>query len=62
MTCPGGCIGVEGSPRVAAKRRRAEEKRIEGLYRRDSGMELRTSHENKEIIELYREFYKKPLE
>jgi NADP-reducing hydrogenase subunit HndD len=24
-------------------------------------MELRTSHENKEIIELYREFYKKPL-
>ena len=62
MTCPGGCIGGGGQPKgTLQKGDELRKKRIEGLYRRDSGMELRTSHENKEIIELYREFYKKPL-
>lgn len=62
MTCPGGCIGGGGQPKgTLLKGDELRKKRIAGLYRKDSGMELRTSHENREIIELYKEFYKKPL-
>lgn len=62
MTCPGGCIGGGGQPRDftadAAKSRQA---RIASLYQRDASMELRSSHENPEIKQLYEEFYEKPL-
>ncbi|MCB6607316.1 [FeFe] hydrogenase, group A [[Clostridium] symbiosum] len=62
MTCPGGCIGGGGQPKgTLLKGDELRKKRIAGLYRKDSGMELRTSHENREIIELYKEFYKEPL-
>lgn len=62
MTCPGGCIGGGGQPKgTLLKGDELRKKRIAGLYRKDSGMELRASHENREIIELYKEFYKKPL-
>lgn len=62
MTCPGGCIGGGGQPKgTLLKGDELRKKRIEGLYRKDSGMELRTSHENREIKALYEEFYKKPL-
>lgn len=62
MTCPGGCIGGGGQPKgTLLKGDELRKKRIAGLYQKDSGMELRTSHENREIIELYKEFYKKPL-
>lgn len=62
MTCPGGCIGGGGQPKgTLLKGDELRKKRIEGLYRKDSVMELRTSHENREIKVLYEEFYKKPL-
>ena len=62
MTCPGGCIGGGGQPKgTLLKGDELRRKRIEGLYRKDGEMELRTSHENREIIELYKEFYQKPL-
>lgn len=62
MTCPGGCIGGGGQPKnrinlIAA----ANEKRIKSLYSRDNEMQLKSSHENPEIIALYDEFYEKPL-
>lgn len=62
MTCPGGCIGGGGQPKgTLLKGDELRKKRIAGLYQKDSSMELRTSHENQEIIELYKDFYKKPL-
>ncbi len=62
MTCPGGCIGGGGQPKdTQFKGDSLREKRIKGLYKRDSGMEVRLSHENEEIKTLYEEFYYKPL-
>ncbi|MGI6070033.1 MAG: rubrerythrin [Blautia sp.] len=62
MTCPGGCIGGGGQPKgTLTKGDDLRQKRIDGLYRRDDEMQLRDSHENSEIKQLYEEFYGKPL-
>ena len=62
MTCPGGCIGGGGQPKgTLIKGDELRKSRISGLYKRDDTMQLRTSHENKEIVALYSEFYGKPL-
>lgn len=62
MTCPGGCIGGGGQPKdFAYDADVARKARIEGLYERDAEMELHMSHENKEIQQLYQEFYDTPL-
>lgn len=62
MTCPGGCIGGGGQPKDFAYDADAARKaRIEGFYERDAEMELHLSHENKEIQQLYQEFYDTPL-
>lgn len=62
MTCPGGCIGGGGQPKgTLFKGDGLRRDRIAGLYRRDSGMKLRNSHENSEILNLYQEFYGHPL-
>jgi len=59
MTCPGGCIGGGGQPRLTTDAVR--EARIAAIYREDEGKELRKSHENPEVIQLYEEFLEKPL-
>lgn len=62
MTCPGGCIGGGGQPKDTEYKGDAlRKKRIESLYNRDRSMQLRLSHENEEIKQLYAEFYHKPL-
>lgn len=62
MTCPGGCIGGGGQPKgTIMKGDELRKERINGLYRRDKAMSERSSHENKEIKQLYQEFYGKPL-
>ncbi|MBM6836980.1 iron hydrogenase small subunit [Clostridium saudiense] len=62
MTCPGGCIGGGGQPKgTLLKGDTLRQKRIDGLYKYDKGMNTRSSHENEEIKNLYKEFYKKPL-
>ncbi len=62
MACPGGCIGGGGQPKKKIpKRDAALKKRIEGLYKRDNELKIRSSYENEEIKQLYKEFYKKPL-
>lgn len=62
MTCPGGCIGGGGQPKDKEfKGEIIQEKRIESLYNRDSGMKIRASHENEQIKKLYEEFYGEPL-
>ena len=62
MACPGGCIGGGGQPKDKEYKGDAlRAARIEGLYKRDSSMKLRLSHENPEIKALYADFYGKPL-
>ena len=59
MTCPGGCIGGGGQPRFTDDSVRL--KRIDAIYREDEGKELRKSHNNPEIAQIYSEFLGKPL-
>jgi iron-only hydrogenase group A len=59
MTCPGGCIGGGGQPRFTDDSVRL--KRIAGIYAEDEGKQLRKSHENPAVQELYRDFLGKPL-
>lgn len=62
MTCPGGCIGGGGQPKPAyGEEQNAREERVKGLYQKDQSMQVRSSHKNEEIKQLYKEFYKKPL-
>ena len=59
MTCPGGCIGGGGQPRMTDNSVR--EARIRAIYAEDEGKELRKSHENPDIKQLYDDFLKEPL-
>jgi len=59
MTCPGGCIGGGGQPRVTTDEVRL--KRIEAIYREDEGKKIRASHYNREVQQIYEEYLKKPL-
>ena len=62
MTCPGGCIGGGGQPKDKDyKGNELLQSRIDSLYKRDAEMGLRKSHENSEIVELYKTFYGQPL-
>jgi len=59
MACPGGCIGGGGQPRFTTNEVR--KKRIEAIYKEDEGKTLRKSHENPEVLQLYKEFLGEPL-
>ncbi|MEA4972721.1 MAG: NADH-dependent [FeFe] hydrogenase, group A6 [Candidatus Metalachnospira sp.] len=54
MGCPGGCINGGGQPRP--KEKDYEKKRMSALYNADEQKELRLSHLNTEVQELYSEF------
>ncbi len=59
MACPGGCVGGGGQPihdgeELAFSRGR-------GLYQLDEKSVIRFSHENADIIQMYDEFFEKPL-
>ncbi|MCG8526010.1 MAG: [FeFe] hydrogenase, group A [Opitutales bacterium] len=59
MTCPGGCIGGGGQPRFTDDSVRL--KRINAIYQEDEGKELRTSHNNPQVAQIYKEFLGEPL-
>ena len=59
MTCPGGCIGGGGQPRFTTEEVR--KKRISAIYQEDEGKQMRKSHLNPEIEQIYAEFLEKPL-
>lgn len=59
MTCPGGCIGGGGQPRITTDAVR--EARIKAIYAEDEGKTLRKSHENPQISQVYAEFLGAPL-
>ncbi len=59
MACPGGCLGGGGQPIPTNAEIRA--KRAEAIYREDTGKAIRKSHENPEVIAIYKEFLGEPL-
>jgi iron-only hydrogenase group A len=59
MTCPGGCIGGGGQPRITTDEVR--KKRIAAIYEEDEGKTVRKSHENEAISKLYEDFLGAPL-
>ena len=59
MACPGGCISGGGQPRFTNDKIR--QKRMNAIFKEDEGKQVRKSHENPEIIQLYKEFLEKPL-
>lgn len=62
MACEGGCIGGGGQPKcIITDRANMLECRIDSIYNRDNNMELRQSHENPTIKEVYDKFFNAPL-
>lgn len=59
MACPGGCLGGGGQPVPTSKEIR--QKRAEAIYSEDENMVIRKSHENPEIVRIYKEFLNEPL-
>jgi iron only hydrogenase large subunit-like protein len=59
MSCPGGCISGAGQPRFTTDEIR--NKRIRAIYKEDEGKQLRKSHENPEVLQIYKEFLGSPL-
>ena len=59
MACRGGCIAGGGQPYGTTDEVR--EKRIAGLYKDDEKSEVRASHQNPDIQQIYDEFLGKPL-
>ncbi len=60
MSCPGGCIGGGGQPKHYDEDADYQKARIAALYKRDSELKCRASHQNPQIISLYKEFLGKP--
>ena len=59
MACPGGCLGGGGQPYPVDDAVRL--KRMEALYAEDGDLPIRKSHENPEIVKIYKEFLEEPL-
>ena len=59
MACPGGCLGGGGQPIPTSPEIR--KKRMEAIYAEDGDMPIRKSHENPEVLQIYKEFLENPL-
>ncbi|WP_421919995.1 NADH-dependent [FeFe] hydrogenase, group A6 [Marinifilum sp.] len=59
MACPGGCLGGGGQPYPVDDEVRL--KRMKAIYDEDSDLPIRKSHENPEIVQIYRDFLEEPL-
>ena len=63
MACPGGCVNGGGQPvqpAVVRNNVNLRELRASVLYKADSEMDLRKSHENSAVKVLYDEYFEKP--
>jgi iron only hydrogenase large subunit-like protein len=59
MTCPGGCIGGGGQPRMTSDEVRLA--RLRAIYEEDESKTVRKSHDNPAIRQAYEEFLGHPL-
>lgn len=55
MACPGGCIGGGGQPYHHGDSEIIQ-KRMDAIYREDKGKTKRKSHENSDVLELYKNY------
>lgn len=60
MACPGGCIAGGGQPYHHGNSEIVK-KRREAIYEEDRRKKIRKSHENKEILELYKSYLGEPF-
>lgn len=58
MACPGGCVCGGGSTK--AKTKKAVQQRVAAVYKIDEKSQFRRSHENPELIEMYKRFMGEP--
>ena len=58
MACPGGCIGGGGQPIPTSMEIRKN--RMKAIYSEDEHMVLRKSHQNPEVVAIYKEFLDQP--
>jgi len=58
MACPGGCIGGGGQPIPTNLQIRSN--RMKAIYSEDEHMVLRKSHENPDVVAIYKEFLDQP--
>lgn len=58
MGCPGGCIAGGGQPRPTTES--VKKARMAAIYREDEGKEIRKSHENPYIQQLYADYLGSP--
>jgi len=56
MACPGGCLGGGGQPIPTDKEIRAA--RAKAIYSEDEHYQVRKSHENEDVLRIYKEFFK----
>ncbi len=61
MTCPGGCIGGGGQPKVKNVDDFIRKKRSDALYSKDESLNIRCAHNNPQIIKVYNDFLDGPL-
>lgn len=59
MACPGGCVNGGGQPR-SCEDAKIKVERAKGLYTEDAHLEHRRSHENPDIIRIYKDDLEKP--
>jgi len=59
MACPGGCIGGGGQPRMTTDA--VIEARRNAILKEDEGRKIRKSHQNRDVLTMYEEFFGKPL-
>ncbi|PKM50589.1 MAG: NADH:ubiquinone oxidoreductase [Firmicutes bacterium HGW-Firmicutes-7] len=59
MACPGGCVGGGGQPYHHGNEEIVK-KRQEAIYQEDRNKKIRKSHENAEVLELYRQYLGEP--
>lgn len=59
MACPGGCVNGGGQP-YSFNDTTIKQKRAAGLYKEDTELKFRKSHQNPDIKKLYAEYLEKP--
>ena len=59
MACPGGCVGGGGQPIHDGEELAFE--RGKNLYYLDDNYDIRFSHENPDILQMYEEYFEKPM-
>jgi NADH-quinone oxidoreductase subunit G/[NiFe] hydrogenase diaphorase moiety small subunit len=56
MACPGGCLGGGGQPIPTSQEIRTA--RAKAIYGEDAAYKVRKSHENEDVLRIYREFFR----